>query len=414
MPNDARLPELDVDFCRSHFPPMENGMVYLENAGGSYVPRQVIGRLTGAMERCQNQPHYPFAASQDMTARLDRSLGAVAEMIGAGKDEIVVGPSTTLNVFVLAQALRSSFAPGDEIVVTNQDHEANSGAWRRLEEFGVVVKEWCIDGTTGELDPADLEALLSERTRLVCFPHVSNVVGTINPVAEIAAMAHRVGAKVCVDGVAYAAHGRIDVKEWDVDFYLFSLYKIYGPHLAVLYGKREAIAACRNQNHFFHEGVIPAVLNPGGINYESVASLAGIVEYFEVVHDHHFGAGENALRDRLAKVFALFAQQEERLAEPLIEFLVAEPKVRLVGQPSADRSRRMPTISFTIDGRGALEVASILAEQNLAIGHGHYYGYRCVEALGCDPDDGVIRVSMVHYNSGEEIARLIAALRELV
>ena len=414
MPNENTLPQLDVDFCRSHFPPIENGMVYLENAGGSYVPRQVIDRLTDAMERCQNQPYYPFAASEDIAARLGRSIGAMAEMIGADKDEVVVGPSTTLNVYVLSQALRPLFAEGDEIVVTNQDHEANSGAWRRLEEFGVVVKEWRIDGETGDLDPADLGLLLSERTRLVCFPHVSNVVGTINPVAEIAAMAHAVGAMVCVDGVAYAAHGRIDVKEWDVDFYLFSLYKIYGPHLAVLYGKREAIAKCRNQNHFFHEGIIPTILNPGGLNYESVASLAGIVDYFEAVHDHHFGAGENALRDRLAKVFALFAAQEEQLARPLIDFLIAQPKVRLVGQANAERSRRMPTISFTIAGRSALEVAAALAEKSLAIGHGHYYGHRCVEALGCDPEDGVIRVSMVHYNSRDEIARLIAALQELV
>ena len=189
---------------------------------------------------------------------------------------------------------------------------------------------------------------------------------------------------VCVDGVAFAAHDRIDVKEWDVDFYMFSLYKIYGPHLAVLYGKREAMARCRNQNHFFHDGKIPTILNPGGLNYESVASLKGIVDYFEAVHDHHFGAGGNELRDRLGKVFALFAHQEDLLARRFIEFLSSKPGVRLIGQKSGDRARRMPTISFSVDGRSSREIVEALAKQDLAVGNGHFYGYRCVSALGYD------------------------------
>ena len=415
MPKAASPPVLDVEFCRTFFPPIENGIAYFENAGGSYVPRQVIDRLTRAMEECQNQPAWPFASSRDLTSRLDGSISAMAEMIGAAKDEIVIGPSTTLNVYVLAQALRPLFAEGDEIVVTNQDHEANSGAWRRLAEFGVVIKEWRIDAETGELDPATLDDLLGARTRLVCFPHVSNVVGSINPVAEIAAKAHRVGAMVCVDGVAFAAHDRIDVKEWDVDFYLFSLYKIYGPHLAVLYGKREAIARCRNQNHFFHDGKVPQVLNPGGLNYESVASLSGITDYFEAVHDHHFGPGGNSLRDRLDKVFGLFARHEEVVADRFIGFLLSRPAVRLIGQRSGDRARRMPTISFSVEGRSSRDIAGALADESFAVGNGHFYGYRCVSALGYEnPEDGVVRVSMAHYTGIDEVDRLIAAMRLLL
>ena len=209
----------------------------------------------------------------------------------------------------LAQALRSLFQPGDEIIVTNQDHEANGGAWRRLEEFGLTIREWTIDRDSGELDLAVLDGLLNERTRLVCFPHVSNIVGTVNPVAEIAAKVHAAGAMVCVDGVAYAAHHLIDVKAWDVDFYLFSLYKLYGPHIALLYGKRERIAAAKNQNHFFHEGHPPATLNPGGNNYEAVASLTGIIDYFEALYRHHFDQPENSQHGRLARVFELFGAQ---------------------------------------------------------------------------------------------------------
>lgn len=407
--------QLDTDFCRSFFPPIDNGVVYLENAGGSYVPRPVIDRLTNAMLDCQNQPFWYFESSKDLTQRLETSFQAIAELISASTDEIVVGPSTTLNVYVLAQALRPLFADGDEIIVTNQDHEANSGAWRRLEEFGVVIREWQVDPERGELDVAGLDALLNDRTKLVCFPHVSNVVGSINPVKEIAAKAHAVGAMVCVDGVAYAAHGLIDVADWDVDFYLFSLYKIYGPHLAVLYGKKEAMARCRNQNHFFHEGKIPWILNPGGLNYESVASLSGIVEYFEQVHDHHFGPGGNALKDRVEKVYELFAQQEEALANPLIDYLNDKEGVRLIGHRSADRSKRMPTISFSVEAMASKDVVRALAERNFAAGHGHFYGYRCVEALGySDPDDGVVRISMVHYNTADEMQNLIVALEEII
>jgi len=402
---------LDVPFCRAAFPPLDNGVVYFENAGGSYVPKPVIERLTAYMVQNQNQPYWAFKSSQDATEQLELSQARMAEMIGAEIDEIVVGPSTTLNVFVLAQALRRYFEPGDEIIVTQQDHEANGGAWRRLADDGLVIKEWCIDPKSGELNTADLDDLLSPRSRLVCFPHCSNVVGSINPVAEIAAKAHAAGAMVCVDGVAYAAHGRIDVKEWDVDFYLFSLYKLYGPHLAMLYGKREAIAKCHNQNHYFHEGNGSAVLNPGGWNYESVASLQGITDYLDAVYSHHFDAEANSLRGRLGAVFDLFAEQEEVLAQRFVDYLLSKPGLRLIGRKTGDRQQRMPTFSFSLEGRRSGDIAAALAERQIAVGHGHFYGHRCVTALGYeDVEDGVLRASMVHYNSEEDLDRMIAAL----
>jgi selenocysteine lyase/cysteine desulfurase len=318
-------PHLDLDFVRRQFPNLGNGWAYFENAGGSYLPQSVIKRMTDFMTECQVQPEALNPLSALSTERLDTARRLMARMINAETDEIVVGPSTTLNVYVLAQALRPLFKPGDEIVVTNQDHEANGGAWRRLAEFGIEVREWRIDPASGELDPADLDALLSERTRLVCFPQVSNIVGTVNPVAEITAKAHAAGAMVCVDAVAYAAHRQMDVKALDVDFYLFSLYKLYGPHIALLYGKRERILEAANQNHFFHEDNVPAKLNPGGLNYEAVASLSGIVEYFEAVYQHHFEQPENDLQARLGRVFGLFAEQEQRLSEPFLAYLADKP-----------------------------------------------------------------------------------------
>ncbi len=405
---------LDLDFVRRQFPNLGNGWAYFENAGGSYVPRSVIERMTAFLSESQVQPGALNALSQLSTERLTTARRLMAEMINATPEEVVIGPSTTLNVYVLAQALRPLFKPGDEIVVTNQDHEANSGAWRRLAEFGLEVREWRIDPASGELDPSDLDRLLGPRTRLVCFPHVSNIVGTVNPVAEITAKAHAAGAMVCVDAVAYAAHRLMDVKALDVDFYLFSLYKLYGPHIALLYGKRARMSEAANQNHFFHDGKLPEKLNPGGLNYEAVASLTGIVEYFESVHAHHFTQPENDLHARLARVFDLFARQEQRLSEAFLAYLADKPGVRLIGGRAPDQDRRLPTFSFVVEGRRPAEIAEALGREKIAVNHGHFYAHRCVAGLGLEPEEGVLRASMVHYNTGHEVERLIHALDRVI
>jgi cysteine desulfurase family protein (TIGR01976 family) len=405
--SDTRL---DLDFCRSFFPPLANGDVYFENAGGSYVPRQVIDAMDGYMTECQCQPGWQFASSRNARARLDRAQHSMAEAINADRDEIVVGPSTTLNVYVLAHALAPLFEPGSEIIVTNQDHESNGGAWRRLADAGVVVREWRVDARSGDLDVAELDALLSARTKLVCFPHVSNIVGSVNDVGAITAKAHGAGAMVCVDGVATVAHHLPDVKAMDVDFYLFSVYKMYGPHLGVMFAKREHMEAASNQNHFFHEGNVPEKLHPGGLSYESTASMAGIVDYLEAVYAHHFGAQDNDLRTRIAKVYELFQAHESTLMARVLKYLGGRPDIRLIGRNSSDSHQRAATFSVTLAGRKPAEVAEQLAHQGICVGHGHFYGYRCVDALGIDPAEGVLRFSMVHYNTVDEVDRLTAAL----
>jgi cysteine desulfurase family protein (TIGR01976 family) len=403
-------PRLDLEFCRSFFPPLASGEVYLENAGGSYVPRQVIDAMEGYMSECQCQPGWNFASSRSARARLDRAQNLMAEAINAERDEIVVGPSTTLNVYVLSHALAPLLEPGSEIVVTNQDHEANGGAWRRLADAGVVVREWRVDPRSGDLDVNALDELLGERTRLVCFPHISNIVGSVNDVQTITAKAHAVGAMVCIDGVATVAHHLPDVKAMDVDFYLFSVYKMYGPHLAVMYAKREHLEAASNQNHFFHESNVAEKLHPGGLSYESTASMAGIVDYLEAVYAHHFGAEDNDLRTRLAKVYTLFQAQESSLMARVLEYLSGRSDIRLIGRDSSDTQRRAATFSVTVAGREPEEIAARLAERGICVGHGHFYGYRCVDALGIDPAQGVLRFSMVHYNTLEEVDQLTAAL----
>jgi len=406
---------LDIPFVREQFPPLTNGWAFFENAGGSYVPRQVIDRLTAYMSETQVQPGAAYGPSASAFERVDGARRLMADMINAREDEIVIGPSTTLNVYVLANALRPLFREGEEIIVTNQDHESNGGAWRRLSEFGLVIKEWQVNPETGDLDPADLDDLLSDKTRLVCFPHVSNIVGTLNDVALITKKAHDAGAWVCVDGVAYAPHRCMDVKDWDVDFYLFSFYKIYGPHIACLYGKRGSIMAARNQNHyFFGQEAAPQKLNPGGMNHEAVASLQGVADYLDGVYWRHAqGAEQNAamaFQSRLNHVFQLFAAHEEQVSKPLVDFLTARDDVRLLGHKTADRTVRVPTFSFTVRGKSSAEVVAGLHRHNVAVNNHHFYAKRLLEAVGIDPDDGVVRASLVHYNSRSDVTRLVDAL----
>ena len=405
---------LDVAYVRERFPALDD-IALFENAGGTRVPYTVIERLRRYMTENQVQPGAAYASSALGAERIRESHRLMAEMINATPEEVMVGISTTMNVYLLAHALRPGLHAGDEIVVTNMDHEANNGAWRRLAEHGVVVREWAIDPDRAELDPEALEPLLNERTRLVCFTHCSNITGSIHDVAAITRRVHQAGALVCVDAVAYAPHRLLDVKALDVDFYLCSLYKIYGPHLSLLYGKREHLLAARGQNHFFiGEDEIPLKLNPGGPNHELSAALGGIIDYFDALHAHHFPGSNAPLHQRLGACFTLIAEHEERIAEAFVDFLRSKPGVRIIGRPTADRHRRVPTFSFVAHGQDSEAIARHCAAHKVGIGAGHFYAKRLVDALGLDAPHGVIRASMVHYNSAAEVERLIRYLDEVL
>jgi cysteine desulfurase family protein (TIGR01976 family) len=320
-------------------------------------------------------------------------------------------------VYVLAQALASRFQPGDAIVVTNLDHEANIGAWRRLARQGIEIREWRFRPETMRLELEDLEPLLDERTRLVCFTHVSNVVGAIHDVAAIARKAHAAGALVCVDGVAYAPHRLIDVKALDVDFYLASLYKVYGPHLGLLYVRRALLAELENQNHFFlGANELAYKLEPGYVNHELTAALPGILEYFEALALHHHGAAAEVddTTARLARVFDDITAHEERLVTPLLAFLSARPGVRVLGPASPAAAGRVPTVAFTVEGRHASEIPARLDQEHVAIRWGDFYARRAIDALGLGERGGVVRVSMVHYNTEDEVTRLIETLDRVI
>ena len=403
------MPSLDLAFVRRQFPPLGNGWAFFENAGGSYVPESVIERVRSYMSELQLQPSWSFGPSAEAAARIAEGKRLMAAFVGAEADEVIVGPSTTMNIYLLVQALRPSLKPGDEIVVTNQDHEANVGAWRRLGEAGVVIREWRLDPETALLDPAALDGLLGPRTRLVAMPHCSNVVGCFNDVAAVAGKVHGAGAMLMVDGVAAAPHRAVDVKALDVDFYAFSLYKTFGPHQALLYGKRTLLEKLAPLNHFFITES-PAKLLPGGANHELTAGLVGIADYFDLLDRHHFDQPENAFHGRVGRVYGLIEAHERVLAERVLAYLRAKPGVRIVGRDSTASGERAPTISFTVARRRSGDVARALNREKIAIGHGDFWGRRCVEALGLSPEDGVVRVGIAHYNDDGDVDRLLAAL----
>ncbi|MGR3759204.1 aminotransferase class V-fold PLP-dependent enzyme [Roseobacteraceae bacterium NS-SX3] len=402
--------KLDIDFVRAQFPafsePSLEGQAFFENAGGSYTCGQVIGRLTRFYTQRKVQPYAPYEASRLAGEEMDEARRRMAALLGVQPGEVSFGPSTTQNTYVLAQAFRQFLSPGEAIVVTNQDHEANSGPWRRLAEEGIEVREWKIDPDTGHLDPADLSPLLDESVRLVCFPHCSNVVGEINPVSEITAIAHAAGAFVCVDGVSYAPHGLPNVNELGPDIYLFSAYKTYGPHQGIMVIREPLGALLPNQAHYFNADVLYKRFTPAGPDHAQVAACAGLADYAETLCSHHGGPSEDAAAQG-GFVHDLMRAHEAELLQPLLDAAAGRKGVRLLGPGRAEE--RAPTVALAL-GRPAEPVAAQLAEFGVMAGGGDFYAVRALEAMGINPAEGVLRVSFTHYTSKNEVTQLIEAL----
>ncbi len=411
------MPKLDVDYVREQFPafkdPLSAKWSFFENAGGSYVPSNVIERLNHFMTSTKVQPYAEFDTSAIAGENMDKATNFFAEMINADNDEIIIGGSTTMNMYVLSNAMKSLLKPGDEVIVTNQDHEANVGAWRRLADYGMVVKEWQINNDTAELEIDDLKTLLSEKTKIVAVTHCSNIVGSINDLKSIAELVHQYDAYIVGDGVSYAPHGFPDVKSLDVDFYAFSLYKTYGPHLGLLYGKKEILDQLPNQNHEFLEGDVPYTLNPGGPNHEELSCLVGVYEYFMNLFEHHYPGENLSIREKIHKVNELIAEHEKEIANPLLDYLSNRSDIRLIGKEKITDKDRAPTIAFTMKNKSSKDLSSELVKYGIATRNDNFYAWRCLMSLGIDVDDGVVRTSMVHYNTHDDVSNLIKALKQI-
>ena len=408
---------LDIDYVKAQFPafsdPLSAKWSFFENAGGSYVPHNVINHLNHFMTSTKVQPYAEFDTSTIAGNNMDKATELFAKMINANKDEIIIGASTTMNMYVLSNAMRHFLKPGDEVIVTNQDHEANVGAWRRLKEHGAVIKEWKINSENAELEISDLESLLSDRTKIVAVTHCSNIVGSMNDLKSITKLVHQYDAYIIGDGVSYAPHGFPDVKDLDVDFYAFSLYKTYGPHLGLLYGKKEILDQLPNQNHEFLEGDVPYTLNPGGPNHEELSCLIGVYEYFNNLYHHHFSEDEASVRLKIERVNDLISKHEEEIANPLLAYINSRDDISLIGKNKIENKNRAPTIAFTINKKSSKEVSSELVKNGIATRNDNFYAWRCLKALGIDTEDGVVRTSMVHYNTHEDVDKLIKALKKI-
>ncbi len=409
--------KLDINFVRSQFPafedPLSKEWSFFENAGGSYVPQKVIKKLNEFMVSTKVQPYAEYKMSKIAGENMDLATEYFAKMINANKNEIIIGGSTSINLYVLSNALKKFISPGDEIIVTNQDHEANISPWIRLKEVGAKIVEWKINKESHELEINELNKLINNKTKILAVTHCSNIVGSINDLKNISKIAHDRNIIVIGDGVSFAPHGFPDVKEIGVDFYTFSLYKTYGPHLALLYGKEDILQKLPNQNHEFLEGKYPYTINPGGPNHEELSSLSGIYEYFMDVFSHHFQESDLNVRNKINRVNDLIAKHEEMIAQPLLNFLNDSKIFNLIGKNYIKNKNRAPTISFTSDKMTSKKISDFLVKNKIATRNDNFYAWRCLEALGIDTNDGVLRISMTHYNSLEEVNRLISVLQKI-
>jgi cysteine desulfurase family protein (TIGR01976 family) len=407
--------QLDIDFVRDQFPafaePVLRGQAFFENAGGSYTCKQVIDRLFRFYHERKVQPYGYFEASKLAGNEMDEARRGLAAVMGVDTDEVSFGPSTTQNVYVLAHAVAEWLTRGDTLIVTNQDHEANSGAWRRLADRGITVREWSLDPQTGQLNLSDLQNMLDDTVKLVCFPHCSNVIGDINPVAEIAQIAHDAGAFVVVDGVSYAPHGLPDVDALGADVYMFSAYKTYGPHQGIMVIRREFGMTLPNQGHYFNGDALYKRFTPAGPDHAQVAASAGMVDYLTALYAHHFGPDPKPLRAQAHAVHDMCRDYEALLLQPLLTQLANTNKARLLGPANAEH--RAPTVALDVGGR-AKEVSQSLASHGIMAGASDFYAVRPLAAMGVPEGQDVLRLSFVHYTRKSEIDHVLNVLNDIL
>ena len=404
------MKDFDLNFVRSHFYAFDPGnplrkKAFFENAGGSFPCKFVVDKLTKFYQTTKVQPYGHFDGSIEAGEEMDNSLTKVAKLLGVTKDNLHVGPSTSQNTYVLANALRLSKLKERVIIVSNQDHEANTGVWRNLASQGFEVREWKVRAN-GSLYLDDLKKLVDRNVCLIAFPHASNIIGQINPVKEICALAKEVGAFTCVDGVSYSPHGIPQVNDFDPDIYLFSSYKTYGPHLGVMYLSDKLAAELESQCHYFNKELPNKRFTPAGPDHAQVAALGGVYDYFEALSRYHQNS-ELLSNSSIKEINKLISNQEKKLLKPLLDFLKTKKDIRLLG--SYDLEDRVPTVAI-VTKKSNIALAKELNGLNISVGVGDFYAVRLLQALDVDIDEGVIRLSFVHYTSDSDVEKLMSGL----
>jgi cysteine desulfurase family protein (TIGR01976 family) len=404
---------LDVNSVRRQFPALKSDAVFFDNPGGTQVPEQVLDRIHRYLTATNANRGGAFRTSIESDRLLDDSRRAMAVFLGATRpEEIIFGPNMTSLTFQVSRALAREFLPGDEIIVTRLDHDANIAPWRLLaEDRGCLVRWLDFDPEDCTLDLNRLDALLGPRTRLVAVGYASNAVGTVNPVAEITRRAHAAGALCFVDAVQYAPHGRIDVRALGCDFLVVSAYKFFGPHLGILYGRYEMLDRLRAYKVRPAPEAPPGKFETGTQLHENIVGTLGALEYLAGL------AGSEASGDRrqdLDEAVRRIGAYERHLTDRLIDSLQTIHGLRIYGiTDPAQREARVPTVSFTIEGHHPQTVAEQLGKDGIYVWDGNFYALAVTERLELEGSGGLIRVGLVHYNTDSEIDRLTASLRAL-
>ena len=397
---------IDLEKIRTKFPALKSATLFLDNAGGSQLPDYVIQRIHDYMVNRFVQLGADYEVSKEATATTEQAR-QLLQFFFNGQDlgKVVMGPSTSVLCQMLADCFGRVFDPEkNEVVICQAGHEANVGPWVRLRESGYVVKTWKLNPETYQCSLNELEDLVTGKTRIVAFPHISNLLGEVVAAKEICAIAQKKGARVVIDGVAYAPHRAIDVADLGADFYVYSTYKVFGPHMAAMFGTHEALAELTGPNHYFvKKDDVPYKFELGGVLHEGCAGILGLWDYFCFLT----GTKPDSEFDRsvIEKAYLIIENLEYPLTKMLLDYLNSQAGVKIVGSSQADLSR-VPTISFIHQNKGSREIAVGANDLGLGIRYGHFYAHRSCGPLSLDPDDGVVRVSMVHYNTPDEIERL--------
>ena len=410
--------KLDIDWVRQQFPALKqtvNGQpaVFFDAPGGTQVPQRVIDAISSYLATSNSNTGGPFETSSRTDRMIADAHAAMADFLNCDSDEVVFGPNMTSLTLALSRAIGRELKNGDELLVTVLDHDANVSPWVSLEERGVKVRTADINPADCTLDMFDLQAKVRRNTKVVAVGWAANAVGTINPVGEAVRLAHAVGAMAFIDAVHYAPHGPIDVRALDCDFLACSTYKFFGPHLGVLYGKREQLQRLRPYKLRASSEQLPDRWETGTQNHEGLAGVIAAIEYLAELGRRH-KPEVSTRRDAILAAYETIRAHELELAAQLIGGLLEIPGLTFYGIRDLSKlDQRTPTVALRMEGGSPRELASKLGERGIFTWDGNYYAINLTERLDVEQSGGMLRIGMAHYNTPEEVTRLLEELRSI-
>ena len=410
---------IDLSWVRSQFPSLSQTVnrqpaVFFDGPGGTQVPHRVIDAISNYLRQNNANTCGAYATSRNTDAVIAGARTAMADFLGCAADEIVFGPNMTSLTYAMSRAIGRELQAGDEIVLTHLDHDANISPWRALQERGVVIQMADVHEEDCTLDMDDLASRISAKTKLVAVGYASNAVGTINDVRKIVRLAHDRGALAYIDAVHYAPHGPIGVAELDCDFLVCSTYKFFGPHMGVLYGKREHLQRLQPYKVRANTNAIPNRWEWGTLNHECIAGIAACVDYLADLGKQVCPSASSRRHAILAAYEAIQSHEHELLTK-LISGLLQIPGLRLYGIQDPERfHRRCPTVAVRIKGHSPLQLATRLGESGIFTWDGNYYALNLTERLDVEKDGGFLRIGLAHYNTAEEVERFLSELNQIL